>query len=682
MVLDNNVIIQRIKIDRPPVFLCGPFTSEDKVEDRRNILKEYIITQFAEKKHGRITFQPKPIIVDEIFAGDTLKERLLNLSLLEELVASLSFKTYIFLDTISTSMELGLFSHNSTDNQINVLIPNSASENFEKRNSIGEFVKESIQSFPSNKVNLIEYTADIDDKGHTHFNVDSPSLPNEIINQLNKDIIDLRGFHSHLEFGYRHDNGIPSKIQNVFFQVEKDEISFTLHYKTLFYFINSLTNNYKEFREKVVDRDLIESSKVALVDLLLNGLIYSKSDLSDNRKAYFLLKKPKVTIKTSFHHSFDDIIRHTLHLIQLVEKHDNSRDRLGVLALDRPFISRVSYRDKKPTINDLLDLTNEDKKLMTSYKKNGSKYIMHHTLKRKFRRDKHIVTYSTNKYGQKLKDFHRRINDIIQDIYSYPEACQAYGKGMSIKKCVTKHINHDSFVKLDITHFFESITRSNLEQILRALVDNKPSTIYKDFLNIKSHRLSKIRVNPKVEYGNLKEIINTCMYKGKLPIGFITSPLLSNLYLSFFDRERKLETRCKVTRYSDDILISSNIDNRPYLQWVEIQLKAELKAHGLTLNDGKRISKTLKFEGDSIKFLGINIVKTAGVGNRLTISDQYIRNVCKECASYKKMPNNPSLWKLLGKVHYIKNISDKSYSKLQKLYFIKTGKQFDLSKFK
>lgn len=682
MMIDKNVIIRTIKIDRPPVFLCGPYVCADVENDRRNILKEYIIAHFGEKQKEKYVFQPKPIIVDEIFASDTLKRHQLNLSLLEELVASLSFKTYIFLDTISTSMELGLFSHNSTDNQINVLIPYNTSENYEKRTSIGEFVKESIQSFPSNKVNLIEYTAVIDGKGFTHFKDDSPSLPNEIIDQLNKDIIDLKEFHSHLEIVYRHDNGIPSKMQNVFFQAEKDEISFTLHYKTLFYFINSLTNNYKEFSKTVVTRDLIESSKVALVDLLLNGLIYSKSDLSDNRKAYFLLKKPQVTIKTRFHHSFDDIIRHTLHLIQLVENHDNSQKNRGVLALDRFYLNSGFYRDKKPTINDLLGLTNKDKKLMTSYKKSGSKYIMHHTLKREFRRDKHIVTYSSNKYGQKLKDFHRRINAIIQDIYSYPEACQAYGKGMSIKKCLTQHINHDSFVKLDITHFFESITRSNLEQILRALVDNDPRTIYKNFLAIKSNRLSKIKVSPKVEYGNLKEIINTCMYKRKLPIGFITSPLLSNLYLSFFDQNRKLETRCKVTRYSDDILISSKIDNKPHLQWVEYQLKDELKAHGLILNNYKRISKTLKLEGDSIKFLGINIVKTAKVENRLTISDQYIRNVCKECTDYKKRPNNPSFWRLLGKVHHIKNISEDSYNKLQKLYFIKTNKQFDLSNFK
>ena len=62
-------------------------------------------------------------------------------------------------------------------------------------------------------------------------------------------------------------------------------------------------------------------------------------------------------------------------------------------------------------------------------------------------------------------------------------------------------------------------------------------------------------------------------------------------------------------------VMQGRLSKRPLAEYGE-----QLAAHGMTL----------KQEGDAIHLLGLNLVKTSGKDNRITVSDRYIRKTCME----------------------------------------------------
>jgi len=91
-----------------------------------------------------------------------------------------------------------------------------------------------------------------------------------------------------------------------------------------------------------------------------------------------------------------------------------------------------------------------------------------------------------------------------------------------------------------------------------------------------------------------------------IPIGFSTSPLISNACL--FDFDNKLELYCTekgltYTRYSDDIIISSV--NRESLSGIDMVVKLIMKeCFGEKLNINVSKSKFTSY-GNKIKLLGM-----------------------------------------------------------------------------
>src|SRR5690554_6782140 len=113
-------------------------------------------------------------------------------------------------------------------------------------------------------------------------------------------------------------------------------------------------------------------------------------------------------------------------------------------------------------------------------------------------------------------------------------------------------------------------------------------------------------------YTDLKEILKVCFYKRNLPIGFITSPTISNIYMLPFDEsitENKYYDGVMYTRYADDILISlsQTKDEKIELMLLKSVVSSSLKKYKLTLNNKKEKMVKLNNYGDYIKYLGINI---------------------------------------------------------------------------
>ncbi len=121
---------------------------------------------------------------------------------------------------------------------------------------------------------------------------------------------------------------------------------------------------------------------------------------------------------------------------------------------------------------------------------------------------------------------------------------------------------------MDIENFFDRITRREIEKIYRKV----------DYSEKVSELLSKI-----------------CTLEDKLPQGAPTSPYLSNVLMSEFDKEISeycISSSLKYTRYADDMAFSGDeVD----LKKLRSKIDRELKKVGLNLNNDKT------FEMPSVK---------------------------------------------------------------------------------
>lgn len=182
----------------------------------------------------------------------------------------------------------------------------------------------------------------------------------------------------------------------------------------------------------------------------------------------------------------------------------------------------------------------------------------------------------------KLKVYHKFLNLFIFQWLLFNKNCVfSYRKGMNVVNAVEKHSNSRHFYQTDLKHFFGSVSTSLIQKTLRESLDRLPITDAEDHID---------------------RIIELCTIDNKLPIGFATSPLISNSCLFHFDNE--LEAYCQnknltYTRYSDDIIISGS----------------EGKLYGV----GKVVESILSSKFDSALTINTTKTKYSSIGNRVKI---------------------------------------------------------------
>lgn len=286
-----------------------------------------------------------------------------------------------------------------------------------------------------------------------------------------------------------------------------------------------------------------------------------------------------------------------------------------------------------------------------SYLENPAEYVQEFvcTINGKLR---HITTYAKGEKGLDLRKLHTWFSKEIKGRYTSSRYSFAYKKGSNILKCVEWHTSSSAFLKADIHAYFDSIRHDLL---------------------VKRIMKSKTCRESREEY---ELIIRACFFDGKVPIGFISSPVLSDIYLSGLDNKySKIGDIC-YTRYADDFIISS--DNKDVLSGVRARLEEDLLEYGLELNKKKTYIRELKHVGDSIHVLGINLVREEAGSNRLTISDKYLRAISMEYGKWMKNrqstdAENEQLPKLKGMIRFVRDCSEDSYQKLRKIVSIKCG---------
>jgi RNA-directed DNA polymerase len=255
----------------------------------------------------------------------------------------------------------------------------------------------------------------------------------------------------------------------------------------------------------------------------------------------------------------------------------------------------------------------------------------------------------------KLKKYLQFLNKYIFDYAKINEnVVYSYRQDKSPFDAVEKHAQNKYFFQTDIKDFFSSINANDVEIVFD---NNLDTTSISDIQYYKNHLLRLTTI------------------QGRLPIGFPTSPNISNTCLFSFDNE--LEAFCidqgiTYTRYSDDIILSSN--NRDILAPAR-----DFVVNKLKLFYGERIAinhKKTKFthKGGKIKLLGLVILPSGKVSvdmkmkSHLEILLHFYINDRERYADYLKNNYDGDPAKISGQLNHINAIDSFYLDKLRKKY--------------
>lgn len=199
-----------------------------------------------------------------------------------------------------------------------------------------------------------------------------------------------------------------------------------------------------------------------------------------------------------------------------------------------------------------------------------------------------------------LKEFHYFLNGFLLESLPVDDSVSfAYRKGATLLQAVAPHAHSRAFYQTDLERFFESITSDLIRTVL-----TKATTPVSDLAEHIDHILSLLTI------------------KGTLPIGYSTSPILSNACLIGFDKRLAAVSGARnwvYTRYADDIILSANdrlaVEDATHV--IEDCLVSEL-GEGFALNRSKTKLTTI---GRKIKLLGLVILPTGNI-----VVDREVRN--------------------------------------------------------
>lgn len=670
-----------LEINRPLIFLCGPgypqkpseevlakeketrsqadYFEYEKNEfinfkkklysDRRYILKNYISNNF--KRTTSHKYHATPIIVDTIFNNhEYINNNNLSYSFLEEIISAIAYKTYIFLDTMSTSYELGLFTNSKVNNNVYLFV--DSDRDSKRIPPIGDYIKfannNSILSYPADyKVN------DDNTKDYTYF-VDN-KIPTEISDFLSEDLKDLSNHTNPININFT--NLLPNNLEfgQFYFESKNDCVEFLTDIKTLFYYVESIIRNY---RIKLYD---FKKIKDYLLKDVLNCFLFEYACHLDNLNLFITRK---ANISCDGYKDFDNILKHIICCIELIKKSNPNNSNQNIVLCEKgtnkPTKANILFNTNE-FIYKLFNISHEDIKLSEDYSKNQSRYVKEFFIKTNNKKRK-IITYKNNSRGKKLRALHEKINNTFNTFFKQSSVSFGYKVESNTKKCIEQHTISKCFYKVDIHKFFESINRSKLSMSICKKID----LLFEDYLSVYGNYKSQFKKFLKVVY-----------YKNYLPIGFICSPKLSDMFLYDFDEHIKNKFKhLFVTRYADDLLISSKTNSKEFKSsFAEISI--ELSKLKLSINTRKSFQRIFKKDGDSIKFVGINLVyNVKNKKNRITISKKYLINTSKLLFEFVNTKNDLLFDKVLGMCNYIKYISPESFNKLVSIYEKKTNLEF------
>jgi hypothetical protein len=299
-------------------------------------------------------------------------------------------------------------------------------------------------------------------------------------------------------------------------------------------------------------------------------------------------------------------------------------------------------------IKKISDELNLPQQMLTEALLMSRKYVKHLKIKK---RDGTLRTvYQPSK---KLKIIqYWLIEHIFKDFKVHP-AATAFLKGTSIKTNVDRHKKGRYFLKLDFKDFFPSIHFTDLEPIL--------------------HNCAKV-TNQEIKVDELLQIVrDSCFYVNNLlPIGYPTSPLISNIVMYEFDSkiitalsdDDKYGKSC-YTRYADDLTFSTNVKGAcNNIQRLVEEVLNNMTSPKLKPNPTK--TRFVTSSGGSAIVTGLRICHDG----HMTIHRDYKDKVRLMISLYNKgLLSGNDILSLKGHLSYVRYVDGAFYTKLQKKHF-------------
>ena len=629
------VLRDKIVIKRPIVFLCGPYYQKENKSDRRNIMRTCFKDNFGDCV--------LPLIIDDFLTEENIKDPTINIQLLEEIFAAISYKTYIFLDTLSAASELGLFMNHAFANKVIAYIPKE-SDILNKKN-IGYFVKDVILKMNSEQAKCIEYRPAITrsvistDYAVEHYGFIGDVIPDNIADEIINDNMykDKNVKNIILEENEEY----PKNDYQIFYQKRDGKTFLHISISLMFYIVSALM--YEKYQNKlvtnksatIIDFD-VDCIRNMTIEVLKNYLIRSGIPVES-----------ELEISTILKFSFEDIVYHMITFcyvyhcfstykgLRLVDKH-----------MDTILDTCTEIKGNNPL--KVFNISEEDYQFISKCREKPFQFYEKISLS-KGGKKRELVKYADSEDGLYIRKIHEKMFFSLRGGYISSDRSFAYKKGGSIKKCVEFHRNSNAFIKYDISKFFNSIDRNNLLEILEKTF--KIDSAYEEIT---------------------RKIISSFYVEEKLPLGLVISPVLSDIYMLEFDEQ--IIDYCNnkgyiYTRYADDILVSKDnpFSDEEY-KLLDETIDYLLNNINLKTNQKKKKKLFLEKDGQHIKYIGINIVHFDN-GNRLSVGRKYVYDVVKEYYRYleelDKLENNNEKTKehlfyeerkIAGKISFIKSI--------------------------
>ena len=257
--------------------------------------------------------------------------------------------------------------------------------------------------------------------------------------------------------------------------------------------------------------------------------------------------------------------------------------------------------------------------------------------------------------SKKLKDYHSFLNNILFKSMNVHQCVFSYKEDTNIYDAILLHKDNKNYLKTDLKNFFHNIDGDLIFKYLKNNIGNYP-------------------VSKDIEC-YLSNIINLIIYEDSLPVGFVTSPSLSNAVLFEFDNfiaHYCIENHIIYTRYSDDLIFSA--DNYEILKKLQETIQQTLK----NLYNDKfelNVEKTQFLnKANKLQLLGLTITPNG----HITV-DKYIKENTKQLL-YFYINNKDKFQKLLeekydnklskayGNLNYINDVDKNFIIKLRKKY--------------
>jgi RNA-directed DNA polymerase len=186
------------------------------------------------------------------------------------------------------------------------------------------------------------------------------------------------------------------------------------------------------------------------------------------------------------------------------------------------------------SVADLLEVNAHNLRVMFYGLRSIEPYYHEFTIKKKSGGERTILAPD-----QRLKFIQRRLAYILSLLYMGRASVHGFRTGKSILSNAERHARRKIVLNLDLENFFPTIHFGRVRGMLQA----RPYSLSRSAANV---------------------IAGLCCYKGKLPQGAPTSPIISNMVCARLDYDLQSlakEEQCTYSRYADDITFSTSKRN-------------------------------------------------------------------------------------------------------------------------